>query len=88
MPAASTVALALGLRIHASYVSKAIMAVTGVALAVFTVAFIDSLYGVFGQISTAANFFGSADVLMYVSIEGVFLIGVVAAGFYVLWKAS
>jgi hypothetical protein len=63
-----------------------ILGVVGVSLAVFVVAFVDTLYGIIGNISTASTFFGSADVLMYLCIEGLFLMCVIAGAYFVVAK--
>jgi hypothetical protein len=73
-------------RSQASYISKAIVAVMGISVVVFSMAFVKSLYGVYGQISTAANLFGSANVMMYLTIEGLFLMCVIAGAFFVIRK--
>jgi hypothetical protein len=72
--------------IRASHVSKVIIGAVGVSLAVFTAEFVKTLFGIFGDISTAADFFGSADVMMYLTIEGMFLIGIIAGAYFVLTK--
>ena len=71
-------------KIRASYVQKAIMVVVAAMIIAFAAEFVRELYVVFGNISSAANFFGSADVLMYLTIEFLFLMTVVAAGFFAL----
>jgi hypothetical protein len=73
-------------QIRASHVSKVIISVVGVSLAVFTAEFIKTLFGIFGDISSAASFFGSADVMMYLTIESMFLIGIVAGAYFVVTK--
>jgi len=73
-------------RIRASHISKAIIGVMAVSVAVFSAAFVKTLFGIYGQISTAANLFGSASVMMYLTIEALFLMCVIAGAFFVVRK--
>ena len=73
-------------RIRASYVSKLILGFMGVSVAVFTAEFVKVLSGVYGQISSTAGFFSSANVVLYLTIETLFLVCVIAGAFFVVRK--
>jgi hypothetical protein len=61
------------IRIRATDVSKIISGAVVVATIGFTAAFIVALGGFFTVINSANGFFQSANVIMYLTIEGLFL---------------
>ncbi len=66
--------------------SRAIIATLSITVAAFSLAFIRMLWAVFGNIASASDFFGSAGVMMYLTIEFLFLSGVIAGAFLVIRK--
>jgi hypothetical protein len=60
-------------RLRASHVSGLITGAVAAVVGVFTVAFSVLLSQAFGQVPAASNFFGGASAMMYVTIEGLFL---------------
>jgi hypothetical protein len=72
------------INVRASLVGKMITGAVLGSVISFSVAFMVLLDRVFGALNTASNFFGSANVLMYLTIEGMFLIVVLAGAAFVL----
>lgn len=69
-------------RVKASYLATAITTATATVVVGFTVFYVLLLGDFFALINSASSFFGSANVIMYLTIEGLFLV-VVLYGAYV-----
>lgn len=73
-------------RLRASFMTKLVSGAVITIVGGFSIAFSLLLYSMIGTISTAQTFFGSAAVLMYMSVEGVFLCIVIAAAYWTLHR--
>jgi hypothetical protein len=73
-------------RLRASVMTKVVSGAVITMVGGFSIAFSLLLYNLVGTISTAQTFFGSAAVLMYMSVEGVFLCVVIAAAYWTLHR--
>ena len=72
--------------LRASSLSKAITAAVSAVVVGFSLAFSYLLFQLNGELGSAQTFFSSAETLMYLSIEGVFLAVVIVGAYTVLRK--